>query len=73
MNESELVEACAKEVHESWRADKLAAGITSRTSSKTGEEQLVDWDRLSDVVKDENRDMVRTVFKALAKLGKLPS
>lgn len=61
-------ETVARQVHTDWVARKRAQGVTTRPHATTGEEQLVDWEQLSETVKDDNRALVRTVFEAVARV-----
>jgi hypothetical protein len=59
------LERVAAAVHEGWLARKRAEGVPSRLHPVTGDEQIAPWADLSDVVKEENRALVRTVYAAL--------
>lgn len=59
------IEVVSEKVHDDWVAQKLAAGVTSRPSQATGEEQIAPWDCLSDTVKELDRATVRVVYKAI--------
>lgn len=59
------VERVAAAVHESWLTRKRAEGVTSRPHPRTGDEQIAPWADVSEVVKEENRALVRTVYAAL--------
>jgi hypothetical protein len=61
------IEVVAAEVHEAWRAEKIAAGVTSRPSGLSGQEQLVPWSDLHEKDKESNRMMIRTVYAAIEK------
>jgi hypothetical protein len=62
------IDRVAEVVHESWRARKLAEGVTSRPHAVTGDEQIAPWAEVSERVKEENRALVRTVYAALEHL-----
>ena len=61
------IEAVAAKVHEAWIQAKLAKGITSR-KSETGEELMVDYERLSEAAKELDRESVRAVYAAIQAL-----
>jgi transcriptional regulator with XRE-family HTH domain len=62
------LEYVAAAVHDSWVARKRAEGVTSRPHPQTGDEQIAPWAGVSEVVKEENRALVRTVYAAIAAL-----
>jgi hypothetical protein len=63
------IEAVAAKVHEAWMQSKLIKGITSR-KSETGEELMVDYERLSEEAKDLDRASVRAVYAAIESLSR---
>ena len=58
------VEAVAEQVHESWMAQKLAAGVTTR-QLESGEELMVPYHQLSEQAKELDRATVRSVYQAI--------
>lgn len=63
------IDAVAARVHDAWRQEKIAAGITTRPSALTGQEQLVPFDQLHETDKESNRLQVRTIYKAIEDLS----
>ncbi len=63
------IELVSSKVHESWIENKKAKGITSR-KSEDGEELMVEYEKLSEKQKDQDRDTVKTVYKAIKELIK---
>lgn len=61
------IEAVAAAVHESWRQQKRAEGITSAPSQLTGEEQMRPYEELSQPVQEHDRATVRAVYAAIRK------
>ena len=59
------VEEVAASIHAAWMDEKLAAGISSR-KSESGEELMVAYELLSEQAKASNRNLVRTVYAAIA-------
>jgi mevalonate kinase len=51
-------------MHEKWMAQKLARGVTSH-KIETGEEVMVDYDKLSEAAKDLDRGMADDFFEVL--------
>ena len=60
-------EQVSEEVHNAWIESKKAHGITSR-KSEDGEELMVPYEQLSEKAKDLDRNTVRAVYAAIAKL-----
>jgi hypothetical protein len=63
------IEDVAAKVHAAWMQAKLAQGITSR-KSETGEELMVEYEKLSEAAKELDRDSVRAVYAAIEALMK---
>ena len=63
------LEQVAAAVREGWLARKRAEGVPSRPHPVTGDEQIAPWADVSEVVKEENRALVRTVYAALEHLA----
>lgn len=61
------MEKVAAEVHQTWMDTKKAAGIVSR-KSEDGEELMVPFDQLSEKAKDLDRNTVKAVYAAIARL-----
>lgn len=59
------VEDVAASIHAAWMDEKLAAGVSSRKSAD-GEELMVAYELLSEQAKASNRNLVRTVYAAIA-------
>jgi hypothetical protein len=59
------IDDVAARVHAAWVEEKRAAGVTSRPSGLTGQEQLVPFADLAEEDKESNRMMIRTVYKAI--------
>jgi len=68
------IEPVAALVHDQWRQNKKAQGITSRLA-ENGEELMVPYPQLSEEQKEADRAVVRTVYQAIerAMLGDWPS
>lgn len=66
---NDLIERVWPLVHEAWRQEKLQAGVTSRPSALSGQEQLVPAEELAEVDKESNRAQVRAVLRALVEAG----
>jgi hypothetical protein len=64
-----VIEAVAKQAHESWRSRKAEAGVTTCTSTKSGKELMVDYDQVDEQDKQENRDMITAVLHDVVKAG----
>lgn len=69
ISRTEIVEALAAEMHNSWMADCYKNGLTTRISSITGEEQLVPYHELSETVKDFDRNGAIAFLDTLERLG----
>jgi hypothetical protein len=65
------VEKVSAAVHDSWMAGKKAKGITSR-KAEDGEELMVPYDQLSEPQKDQDRNVVKTVYAAIEACGAEP-
>jgi hypothetical protein len=65
----EQQEIMAANVHERWLLENHRNGITSRISAVTGEEQMVDYEDLTEKVKEYDRMLVRTILYGLATNG----
>ena len=63
------IEAVSAKVHEAWMQAKRAQGISSR-KSETGEELMVEYERLSEAAKELDRESVRAVYAAIQALTK---
>ncbi len=63
-----LIETLAEAVHVQWLAHQRSLGRVSRLSP-TGEELMVDWDKLSEAAKELDRMTVRAVLDALPDVG----
>lgn len=59
------VEDVAQAVHEDWCASKRAKGVASRKHATSGEELIAPWADLSEPAKQDNRDLVHTVYSAI--------
>ena len=64
------IDVVSARVHEVWRAEKIAAGVTSRPSALSGQEQLVPWSELHELDKESNRSQVRVVYDAITEASK---
>jgi hypothetical protein len=64
-----LVEVLSARVHDAWVYTQVVAGRTSRLATDTGEEMMVPYDTLSEIVKDYDRTTVRAVLDALDEAG----
>lgn len=60
------IETVAALVHDSWVVTKKSQGIASRMS-ESGEELMVAYDLLSELQKETDRVLVRTVYAAIEK------
>lgn len=60
------IEAVAAIVHASWMDGKRAKGIESR-KAEDGEELMVPYALLSEAQKDQDRNLVKSVYAAIAK------
>lgn len=60
-----IIERLAERAHDSWMQSNRTNGITTRISSLTGEEQMVPYVDLSELVKEYDRQMVRGVIHDL--------
>jgi class 3 adenylate cyclase/tetratricopeptide (TPR) repeat protein len=68
----ELVEELAKHEHERWRAERQRNGWTYadiRDNARKHHPLLVDWDHLSEVEKEKDRDTVRNLPILIDKAG----
>lgn len=59
------VEEVAAVIHSAWMDEKLAQGITSRKADDD-EELMVPYEQLSEKARASNRNLVRTVYAAIA-------
>lgn len=59
------VEEVAAAIHSAWMDEKLAQGVTSRKADD-GEELMVPYEQLSEKARASNRNLVRTVYAAIA-------
>lgn len=59
------VESVAASIHAAWMDEKLAQGVSSR-KSEHGEELMVAYELLSEKAQASNRNLVRTVYAAIA-------
>ena len=62
------VDLVAAAVHRSWMNGKLAKGVTSR-KAEDGEELMVVFNELSEGQKDQDRNVVKTVYEAIEACG----
>ncbi len=62
------VELVAAKVHDSWMEGKRNKGIESR-KAEDGEELMVPYEQLSETQKDQDRQTVLTVYKAIESLS----
>ena len=69
MKEMQLpdVELVSAAVHKAWMEGKLARGITTR-KAEDGEELMVPYEQLSEPQKDQDRQTVLAVYKAISSL-----
>jgi len=65
------IEQVSEEVHNAWLKSKKAHGIQSR-KSEDGEELMVPYEQLSEKAKDLDRNTVKAVYAAIAKLSTGP-
>lgn len=63
----DIEKVCAKQ-HESWVANKKAAGVQSKANAN-GEEMMVPYDQLSEDGKNIVRNVVNTVYKAIEEVA----
>ena len=61
------IETVSAEVHQAWIETKKASGVTTR-KAEDGEELMVPYKLLSEKAKNLDRNMVKTVYAAIAKL-----
>jgi hypothetical protein len=62
-------EILAANAHMRWVLENHRNGITTRISSLTGEEQMVEYEELTEQVKEYDRMLVRTVLYGLSTNG----
>lgn len=61
------IELVSDKVHEAWMDGKKAKGITSR-KAENGEELMVPYNELSEAQKDQDRNTVKAVYRAIAEI-----
>lgn len=61
------IELVSEKVHKAWIESKLALGIKTR-KSESGEEMMVPYNKLSEEVKDLDRNIVKAVYLAIQSL-----
>ncbi len=61
------IELVSAKVHDSWMEGKRAKGVTSR-KAEDGEELMVPYEQLSEPQKDQDRQTVLTIYRAIEEL-----
>jgi hypothetical protein len=69
ISRTEIIEALSAEMHNAWMEANRANGVTTAISRLTGEEQMVPYDDLSDVVKEYDRAGAHAFLDTIARLG----